>query len=93
MPEPDDAAQLVNAATRAALLREGIVVLAEDSSRGCRRVGVTGVGAERVREAVTHCLGRGVLIAADDRRTPFCGWIELAAMLEGRPPWRGRRGG
>jgi hypothetical protein len=58
MPESGDTALLVNAADRAALLREGIVVLEENSTRGRRRVCVTGIGAERVWEAVARRLGR-----------------------------------
>jgi hypothetical protein len=57
MPESADTALLVNAADRAALLREGIVVLEQSSSRGRRRVGVTGIGADRVRDAVARRLG------------------------------------
>jgi hypothetical protein len=60
MPKRANTAPLVDGAARAALLRQGIVVLEEDSSRGCRRVGVTGVGTERVCEAVSHRLGHGV---------------------------------
>jgi hypothetical protein len=60
MPEPTDTAPLVNAADRAALLREGIVLLEESSSRGCRRIGVTGAGTERVCEAVARRLGHEV---------------------------------
>jgi hypothetical protein len=60
MPEPADTGLLVDTADRAALLREGIVVLEEDASRGCRRLGVTGIGAERVREAVAQRLGGAV---------------------------------
>jgi hypothetical protein len=60
MPKPANTAPFVDRADRAVLLRQGIVVLEEDSSRGCRRVGVTGVGTERVCEAVSHQLGHGV---------------------------------
>jgi hypothetical protein len=60
MPEPDDTTLLVDAGDRSALLREGIVVLEESSSRGCRQVGVTGIGEERVHEAVANRLGHDV---------------------------------
>jgi len=66
MPKPADTAPLVDSTDRAALLREGIVVLEEDSSRGCRRVGVTGVGTERVREAVARRLGHHVEVEVLD---------------------------
>ncbi len=42
---------------RAALLREGIVVLEEQTHRGHRSVAVTGAGAERTREIVALHVG------------------------------------
>jgi hypothetical protein len=50
----------VTAADRVALLRDGVAVLETDHAPGSLRVGVVGVGEERVREAVAQRLGDAV---------------------------------